>query len=1472
MVFKKKKKGRNISKMMKMDELPWDWGSVSTSRVPSASELRFIRAIKDMLWDKDLSTQLIDALKQRKSPTSDSFVAIFSDYYKVPSDEKLNFQRILHNWIGRQLLPYTHYKVEAKTIVSPPSTTTTTNTTNTANTTTTVVTTTTNIKNIENLTKPHDLHAGNTNILDNACTVKQKKRMTPCVVSGQITSINSNILTSTTDSNNDIRAALLSKRSVESINNIEHTPKMDLSIINDKVNVNTLTNSLPQAPVVSGKSKNNPELYVVEKDDMQIRDGASDAENVQIIRRLSKIYALLILNNYLPYAYTLPFVTRIVSLQTIYDNPIVVKVLDQEVFPSVILSSKLLRDFMIKLLSDIKPVIKCLGSAYINSIVNLKVLKDDAPVLIAELTSFVEETANSTIGNSSQSMPRGPETFIRPFREEIDSRNEYKSPTESVLYNERESCYDEFTNCFHRFQDVLKSDYDGGKIRDFFLNNNLNTTKLKVLSMQDVNFIWFGEIFKQMLLFYGVNSSVGNNASYKSRLLERLGGNKVSPDTTTDSPEIGRAFPHAANDKSVAKDCYEIPAVNFPGNQQFFFRFITYCDSHRLSSCLVAAFTAEIYELSALNNAASGSGRPSASSSSKMTNSGSKDRSNDTYTSRIIKLKLLGKFLGLLHFYSQWILSVPVNVPKHKDGSGHSVDNSAEPSGPISLLLAESVRNRALFRSVLPIKNVLELAYTNSRYLSLTVPWICEFLKMIIYDSLYHVDNPYVDVLGFLKSLQRSDSYCPLKCTDLSPNKLFILLEIEALWGLFPLESIRAATLPVVLSSKSDSDKVMSANTFPPHFYDEGNGAFSDTVFNTSIAPCINSCIQCMRTVSVIAKSNIEKTPVNATRLIPKRQTPNIISNNNVDANPTFTSHSSDGGTPLAARLRSNDSNSNNSVNNSAEKKSTSKVTSMNPSLVSPGKGYCEINIQPVPFSLASPSSPKKMSGSVSYGSCMSSPSMSSPSKGDDLGSVYGTLETAFWQQHTNLYQICTFMIDNLHNACMAHLKDKVAEAILELWAISGRMKLSLENILSSNTSNASTIKEYQRDLSIASKRLHEVTVKDGNEFIQEFIDRHIHSTLSELCYHLYPNYQKVSSLAEKLMTNQIKFQETSLMQYLDTYSFRKFDEVVTASIRQYQKLIDGSTKKINGNVNLAARMTPNSRENPVEGKRISFANEDMDSNRFMDVLRVLHSKIKIYFKIELVDDTCAEFDPFVTLSKPIQVSVIEGAYNRGDSISFRNNIAMTIDIIKELYVVIGAYYSVEQKRGGSAQTISHISTANSILRTFLSWVNVVTKSSGTDRTLADKVLIDTYKFLTILSPILIFLDYVVSAISDAGSGYPSDILLEALLEHKLFNTSTFIRLLITTARPTTGSHYEAFRGFTNISKILNGYILKLIKRFLMRQPEIGDLFPSTDCNGAGEEWYDDSSLLHVIRNRFGPELPILIAKLFSIGNAINKI
>ena len=47
-----------------------------------------------------------------------------------------------------------------------------------------------------------------------------------------------------------------------------------------------------------------------------------------------------------------------------------------------------------------------------------------------------------------------PDNFIRPFREDIDSRNEYKTRTEMAIYNERERCFDDFSNLLRQFRTV----------------------------------------------------------------------------------------------------------------------------------------------------------------------------------------------------------------------------------------------------------------------------------------------------------------------------------------------------------------------------------------------------------------------------------------------------------------------------------------------------------------------------------------------------------------------------------------------------------------------------------------------------------------------------------------------------------------------------------------------------------------------------------------------------------------------------------------------------------------------------------------------------------------------------------------------------------------------------------------------------------------------------------------------------------
>ena len=103
-----------------------------------------------------------------------------------------------------------------------------------------------------------------------------------------------------------------------------------------------------------------------------------------------------------------------------------------------------------------------------------------------------------------------PEVFIRPFREETDSRLEYKTPYEGLVYNERERCFDELSNLFHLYQEAHKSDISGRKVNEVI--RKIPIIGAKILNLRDCNFFWFADIFVKMLLFHGLNVATGPSA------------------------------------------------------------------------------------------------------------------------------------------------------------------------------------------------------------------------------------------------------------------------------------------------------------------------------------------------------------------------------------------------------------------------------------------------------------------------------------------------------------------------------------------------------------------------------------------------------------------------------------------------------------------------------------------------------------------------------------------------------------------------------------------------------------------------------------------------------------------------------------------------------------------------------------------------------------------------------------------------
>ena len=84
----------------------------------------------------------------------------------------------------------------------------------------------------------------------------------------------------------------------------------------------------------------------------------------------------------------------------------------------------------------------------------------DSPILRKAVPNITKDLCNALDdAKGTETIPEDinfnlPDNFIRPFRDDIDSRNEYKTRTETAVYNERERCFDDFSNLLRQFRTV----------------------------------------------------------------------------------------------------------------------------------------------------------------------------------------------------------------------------------------------------------------------------------------------------------------------------------------------------------------------------------------------------------------------------------------------------------------------------------------------------------------------------------------------------------------------------------------------------------------------------------------------------------------------------------------------------------------------------------------------------------------------------------------------------------------------------------------------------------------------------------------------------------------------------------------------------------------------------------------------------------------------------------------------------------
>lgn len=254
------------------------------------------------------------------------------------------------------------------------------------------------------------------------------------------------------------------------------------------------------------------------------------------------------------------------------------------------------------------------------------------------------------------------------------------------------------------------------------------------------------------------------------------------------------------------------PSSYFPGYQQFFFRFLLIMDSSKLNNHLSDILFEEILHLT--NVLSEGdykeyisqlrSGRWTTdslyhdmfnlNSTSENLNKGMTNESTIkdffiqssekievpskhlSFNIRILQLRILGKFFGLLHHYPFWTLSL------------HGMNININTENP----LVDMISKAALFRNNvvngnINISRLLYLSWKDST-LTLTISWIVNYFKMMAWDntSIFHtnydplisgsehslqtVKTDHIHTIAILFSIMKSPEY-NLSTYSLSRNR-----------------------------------------------------------------------------------------------------------------------------------------------------------------------------------------------------------------------------------------------------------------------------------------------------------------------------------------------------------------------------------------------------------------------------------------------------------------------------------------------------------------------------------------------------------------------------------------------------------------------------------------------------------------------------------------------------------------------------
>jgi len=237
---------------------------------------------------------------------------------------------------------------------------------------------------------------------------------------------------------------------------------------------------------------------------------------------------------------------------------------------------------------------------------------------------------------------------------------------------------------------------------------------------------------------------------------------------TTSSSVNATAHPQGHKSSTTTNQiANNTPQHFFPDNQKFFFLFVRMCDSYQFIVQLSRNLCGQIQKLTSINTSHTGA------------------------TGRILKLKLLAKFLGLIVFSPNWDLDAHVFSQQQQHTS--LSDFSSGSCSFTSTALQQHKKNEALLLStknsinsmnatspILPIFDLICDSYETDN-LTMTISWVVEYLRMSKWDFVSKFSRYYQRCFSLLLTLNKKSQKLKFNSPGFNSNLMFVSLEIDAL-------------------------------------------------------------------------------------------------------------------------------------------------------------------------------------------------------------------------------------------------------------------------------------------------------------------------------------------------------------------------------------------------------------------------------------------------------------------------------------------------------------------------------------------------------------------------------------------------------------------------------------------------------------------------------------------------------------------